>query len=42
MGTFQAIAFYSVIVMVIVTAVGGAFTLLGLWLSQESEEDAGH
>jgi hypothetical protein len=42
-GTFQAITFYSIIVMVIVTLVGGAFTLLGLWLSEQSEEeDAGH
>lgn len=42
MGTFQAIALYSVAVMIIVTVVGGAFTLLGLWLSEESEEQAGH
>lgn len=42
MGTFEAIGLYSVFVLVGVVVVGGAFTLLGLWLSDQSEEDADH
>ncbi len=42
MGTFQLIGIYALIVMVIVTVAAGAFTFLGLWLSDQSEEDAGH
>jgi hypothetical protein len=41
-GTFASIAFYSVLVIAGVMILSAAFSLLGIWLSDESEEDAAH
>jgi len=41
-GTLASITLYSVIVLVAMTAAAGIFSLLGVWLSEQSEEDAGH
>jgi len=41
-GTLASITFYAVIVLVAMTAAAGIFSFLGIWLSEQSEEDAGH
>jgi len=41
-GTLASITLFSIIVLVAMTAAAGIFSFLGVWLSDQSEEDAGH
>lgn len=42
MGTLASITLYSVLVLVGMIAAAAIFSFLGIWLSDQSEEDAGH
>ncbi|MDZ7708182.1 MAG: hypothetical protein U5J97_09910 [Trueperaceae bacterium] len=42
MGTLASITLYSVLVLIGMTVAAGAFSFLGIWLSDQSEENEGH